>query len=61
MRVIDLILAGASLASGLYLIISFNDLLNRLGNPNTLDVIFGVICVIYCLKLQEGLLDGNFR
>lgn len=50
MKVVDIIMAAASLASGLYLIISFNDLLNRLGTPNTLDVIFGVITVILLLE-----------
>ncbi|MBN2568757.1 MAG: TRAP transporter permease, partial [Deltaproteobacteria bacterium] len=49
-RIVNIFLALASLAAGLYIIISFNDLLNRLGNPNEMDIFFGAMCIVLLLE-----------
>jgi TRAP transporter 4TM/12TM fusion protein len=47
---IDVPLALIGLASGLYLYVSFDDLLYRLGEPEQLDIIFGIATTISLLE-----------
>jgi len=50
LRWLDYTLAGASLISGLYIILTYKDLVMRVGNPNTLDIILGTILIILILE-----------
>ncbi len=47
---IDVPLALAALAGGLYLYVSFDDLLYRLGEPEDLDIVMGVLTTICLLE-----------
>ncbi len=47
---IDVPLILVSVASGIYLYISFDDLLYRLGDPTQLDIVFGAITILVLLE-----------
>jgi TRAP transporter 4TM/12TM fusion protein len=46
----DLLLLVLSIAATSYIAISYQDLLDRLGFPNTADVIVGVVLILLCLE-----------
>jgi len=49
-RCLDYFLSAAGAASGLYIVLSYNTLVYRVGNPNLVDIIFG--CVLCLLVLE---------
>ncbi|ATW24977.1 TRAP transporter permease [Candidatus Formimonas warabiya] len=49
-RWLDYLLVGASLTSGLYILFTFKDLVMRVGNPNTLDIILGSLLILLILE-----------
>ncbi|RFU70390.1 TRAP transporter permease [Peribacillus saganii] len=47
---LDLLLAICSVAVSVYIIVAFNDLITRMGMPNKLDLIMGVLAVVLILE-----------
>jgi TRAP transporter 4TM/12TM fusion protein len=50
LRWLDYCLASVSLISGLYIILTFRDLVMRVGNPNVYDIILGSILIILIIE-----------
>ncbi len=49
-RAIDILLAIGGVASCIYIVVSFDQLLARAGRPNTTDIVFGVILIVVVLE-----------
>ena len=50
LRIFDYLLSIAGAAMGLYIILSYNSLMVRVGDPNTMDIVFGCILVLIVLE-----------
>lgn len=50
LRVFDYILSITGAAMGLYIILSYNSLMIRVGNPNMTDIVFGCLLVLIVLE-----------
>ncbi len=51
--IFDVLLALVSLASGLYIIVNMDAIINRAGMPTTTDVIFGTITILLVLEMTR--------
>lgn len=51
----DLILIGLAVATSVYVIVNYIDIVNRAGNPTTMDVVFGAILVVLVIEAARRL------